>query len=57
MPVPEPTPVASKVTPTVLLVAPIAVKFVVPTVRIVYSSPTVKDPAFSTTLEGLFAAS
>jgi hypothetical protein len=34
VPVPDPTAVAVKTTPTVLLAAPIVVKFVVPTVTI-----------------------
>ena len=36
---PVAVPVAVKVTPIVLLAAPIATKFVVPTLRIVYSVP------------------
>ena len=39
MPVPVPTPVAVKVTPTVFEAAPIETKSVVPTLRIVYSVP------------------
>ena len=39
MPVPVAVPVAIKVTPIVLLGAPMAIKFVVPTLRIVYSVP------------------
>ena len=45
VPSPVPTPVAVNTTPTVLDAAPIDVKLVVPTVRIVYSVPTAKEPA------------
>ena len=52
LPVPEPTPVAVKVTPTVLEDAPIAAKLVLPASVIVYTSPTTKLPA-SVELENL----
>jgi len=45
VPVPEPTPVATNRTPTVLAEAPIAVKSVVPTTAITYVVPTTKLPA------------
>ena len=45
VPVPDPTPVATKVTPVVLEVAPIDIKFVLPTCAIAYVSPIVKLPA------------
>ena len=45
VPVPDPIPVAVNVIPTVLLAAPIRVKFVVPRLVITYEVPTTKDPA------------
>ena len=45
VPSPEPIPVAVKVMPTVLLAAPIEMKFVVPMFVITYVVPTTKDPA------------
>ena len=45
VPSPEPAPVAVNVIPTVLLAAPIRVKFVVPRLVITYEVPTTKDPA------------
>ena len=44
-PVPEPTPVAVNNTPTVLAIAPIAVKSVVPILLIVYCFVATKEPA------------
>ena len=44
VPVPVPGPVASNTTPTVFDTAPIKVKFVVPTVLIVYVCPTTNAP-------------
>ena len=41
-PVPDPIPVATKVIPTLLSIAPIAIKSVSPTVFIVYTSPILK---------------
>jgi hypothetical protein len=45
VPVPVPTPVAVNLIPTVLALAPIAVKSVVPTDIIVYWNPVIKNPA------------
>ena len=45
VPVPAPTPVATNESPTVLEWAPIRVKSVVPTTRIVYVVPEMKLPA------------
>ena len=45
VPLPDPTPVAVKVSPTVLADAPIKVKSVVPIDVIRYSCPTKNDPA------------
>ena len=47
MPVPAPTPVATKTTPTVFEAAPIAVKSVVPIVAITYVTPITNKPAFA----------
>ena len=47
VPVPEPIPVAVNVSPTVLELAPIKVKSVVPIETILYSSPITNDPAVS----------
>ena len=45
VPVPEPAPVAINSTPTVLALAPMATKSVVPTVKIEYDCPGTKLPA------------
>ena len=50
VPVPEPTPVAMKSSPTVLAVAPIRVKLVVPIVVMLYVVPIEKEPAVIRTL-------
>ena len=42
---PDPAPVAVNLTPTLLDIAPIAVKSVVPIETIVYCCPITKDPA------------
>ena len=47
MPVPEPTPVATKTTPTVFEAAPIAVKSVVPIDAITYVTPITNPPALA----------
>ena len=46
-PVPLPTPVATNDVPAVLLAAPIAVKDVLPAVRMTYLVPTTKEPALT----------
>ena len=52
-PVPVPAPVAVNTSPTVLDVAPIAVKSVVPTSEIEYGSPVTKVPALVSFLTSL----
>ena len=51
-PVPDPTPEAWKIVPTVLAAAPMPVKLVVPAVVISYHWPETNDPALTM---GLFA--
>ena len=49
LPVPDPTPVAVKVSPTVLDVAPMRVKSVVPIALIEYVVPVTNEPAVIST--------